>query len=80
MSVSFTEPVHDAIVRFEETCYIVVSRTYLFQLHDGLGCTGSIEGQNIERCIDVFFFLYILVQAPNLCRGNVEKLIVLEGT
>lgn len=79
MSVSFIKPVHDAIVRFEETCYIVVSRTYLLQLHDGLGCTGSIEGQNIEWRIDVFLFLYKFVIAHNLCRENVEKLVA-EGT
>ena len=49
--------------------------TYLLQLHDGLGCTGGIKGEDIEWCVDVFLLLHILVQANNLCRGILEKLI-----
>jgi len=53
----------------------VMDRTYLLQLHDGMGCTGSIKGEDIEWCVDVFLLLHILVQANNLCRGILEKLI-----
>jgi hypothetical protein len=80
MSVSFIEPLHDGIICFDRTGHIVVSRTYLLQLHDGLGGTSSIEGQNIERRIDVFLFLHSFVQASNLRRGNLETLVALEGT